>query len=118
MGGRNLSVDAFVETRVLPQYRPVVQMLRDLMCQLAPDVEECIFRGIPAFKRKCVLAVVSPTKTGITFSLAKGASMEDKYGLLEGPSATTKTIKIKSAEAANKDALKYYIKQAIALDSS
>ncbi len=91
-------------------------MLRELMREASPDIKEFIYRGIPAFKLKDVLAVISPTKTGITFSLAKGASMDNKYGLLEGPSKTSKTIKIKSVESANKIALRYYIKQALDLD--
>ena len=112
-----MSIDEFVKARVLPKYQGIVQMLRDLTHEAAPDVQETLYRGVPAFKRKSVLAVISPTKTGITFSLAHGAAMEDKYGLLEGPSTTSKTIKIKSLESVNKEALKYYIKQALELDS-
>jgi hypothetical protein len=111
-----VSIDGFVKARVLLQYQGIVQMLRDLMHDVAPDVQEIIYRGIPAFKRKSVLAVISPTKTGITFSLAHGARMEDKYGLLEGPSKTSKTIIIKSLNTINKEALKYYVRQALELD--
>jgi hypothetical protein len=111
-----VSIDEFVKAKVLPQYQGIVQMLRDMMHEEVPGVQEIMYRGVPAFKRKSVLAVISPTKAGITFSLAHGATMEDKYGLLEGPSKTSKTLKLKSIDAVSKEALKYYIEQALELD--
>lgn len=113
-----MSIDDFVEARVLPRYQGIVQLFRDLMHELAPDVQEFMYRGIPAFKRKGILAVISPTKKGITFSFACGARFEDKYGMLEGPSKTSRVVRIKSLDATNKEALGYYINQALALDSS
>jgi hypothetical protein len=108
-------VDEFVEAKVLPKYRVIVSMLRELMREMAPDVNEVMSYGIPAFKRKHVLAVISPTKKGITFAFSRGAEFEDRYGLLEGVGKVSKHVKIKSVEAVNKEALKYYIKQALEL---
>ncbi len=113
-----MSVDAFLEKKVLPQYREVVETFRRLMREIAPDAQETMYRGIPACKRKGVLAVISPTKTGITFSFAQGAKFEDKYGLLEGPSEVSRVVRFKSLDAKGKDALEYYIKQAVAFDSN
>jgi hypothetical protein len=89
-----------------------------LIHEAAPDAQEIIYRGVPAFKRKSVLAVISPTKKGISFSFAKGAEFEDNYVVLEGPSKVSKVVRIKSLDATNEEALRYYIKQALELDSN
>ena len=112
-----MTVDEFVETKVLPEYRDIVSMLRELMREMAPDAKEMISYGIPAYKRKRIIAVISPTKKGITFAFSRGAEFEDKYGLLEGVGKVSKNVRIKSVDAVNKEALRYYIKQALKLDS-
>jgi hypothetical protein len=117
IGEHTMNVDEFVETRVLPQYRDIVAMLRELMREAAPAVVEAISYGIPAYKGKRIIAVISPSKTGITFSFSRGAQFEDKYGLLRGVGKSSKHIKVKSLDAVNKEALKYYIAQALESDS-
>lgn len=112
-----MSVDEFVKAKVLPKYRDIVTMLRQLMHEMAPDAKEIMSYGIPAYKRKGFLAVISPTKKGITFAFSRGAEFEDKYGLLEGEGKVSKNVRIKSLDTVNKEALKYYIKQALELDS-
>jgi hypothetical protein len=112
-----MSVDEFVKTRVLLQYRDIVSVLRELMRETAPDAKEVISYGIPAYKMKRIIAVISPTKRGITFAFSRGAEFKDKYGLLEGVGKVSKNVRIKSLDAVNKEALKYYIRQAVELDS-
>lgn len=112
-----MTVDEFVKTKVLPQYQDVVSMLRALMREMAPDAKEVISYGIPVYKKKHILAVISPTKKDITFAFSRGAEFEDKYGLLKGVGKVSKHVKIKSMDTVNKEALKYYIKQALELDS-
>ena len=113
-----MSVDEFLEKKVLPEYREVVSMLRELMREMAPDAKLMIYYGIPMFKRKnLVLAWISPTKKGITFGFRRGVEFEDKYGLLEGKGKWARNIRIKSVDSVNKQALRYYIKQASELES-
>jgi hypothetical protein len=112
-----MSVDEFAETKVLPQYRNIVSILRELMHEVAPDAKEIISYGIPAYKRKRIIAVISPTKKGITFAFSRGAEFKDEYGLLEGEGKVSKNVRIKSMTDVNKEALRYYIKQALELDS-
>ncbi len=112
-----MNVDEFVETRVLPEYRDIVAMLRELMHEVAPAVEEAISYGIPAYKAKRIIAVISPNKMGITFSFSRGAQFEDKYGLLRGVGKSSKHVKIKSLDSVSREALEYYIKQALELDA-
>jgi hypothetical protein len=87
------------------------------MKECAPDAKEIISYGIPAYKAKRILAVISPTKKDITFAFSRGAEFEDKYGLLQGVGKVSKHVKIKHLADANKDALRYYIQQALEFDA-
>jgi hypothetical protein len=109
-------VDQFVETRVLPEFRPVVAMIRELMREVAPQVQEVIAYGIPAYRGRKILAVVSPTKKDITLSLSRGAQMEDRYRLLRGVGRSSRHMKIKSVGQIDRRVLRYYIRQAVKLD--
>jgi hypothetical protein len=110
------TVDEFVKTRVLQEFQPVVAMLRELMRETAPGAKEEMRYGIPAYKVKRIIAVISPTKKDITFAFSRGAEFEDSYGLLRGKGTISKHVKIKALNSANKDALRYYIRQALEFD--
>jgi hypothetical protein len=112
-----MTVDEFVQARVLPEYREIVTALRKLMKEHAPDAVEAISYGIPAYKGRRILAVISPTKKGITFAFPRGAEFEDKYGLLVGVGKVSKNVRISRLEDLNRAALRYYIKQALAFDA-
>jgi hypothetical protein len=111
-----MTVDEFIETKVLPQYRPIVQRLRELMRESAPDAAEAISYGIPAWRGRRILALISPTKKGITFAFAQGASFEDEYGLLEGVGKVSKNVRMRDPSQINEAALRYYIRQALEFD--
>lgn len=113
-----MTVDEFVEKRVLPEYRDVVAELRRLMREYAPDATELISYGVPMYRRHRGLAVISPTKQGITFAFSRGAGFEDRYGLLEGVGKRSKNVRMKSLKDLNRAALRYYIKQALTLDDA
>jgi hypothetical protein len=87
------------------------------MKECAPDVTESISYGIPAYKGRKILAVISPTKKDITFSFSRGGQFEDKYGLLRGVGKSSKHMKIKDLAGANLEALRYYIRQALEFDA-
>ena len=112
-----MTVDEFVEARVLPQFQPIVVMLRELMRETAPNAREEIRYGIPAYTGRRILVVISPTKKDITFAFSQGAEFQDKYGLLRGVGKVSKHVKIKNLQAIDKDALRYYIKQALEWDA-
>jgi hypothetical protein len=111
------SVDEFIQARVLPEFHPVVALIRALMQECAPEVTELVSYGIPAYKGRKILAVISPTKKDITFSFSRGGQFEDKYGLLRGEGKSSRHVKIKNVATANLEALRYYIHQAVALDA-
>ncbi|KPJ88366.1 MAG: hypothetical protein AMJ53_16935 [Gammaproteobacteria bacterium SG8_11] len=112
-----MTVDEFVEAKVLTEYQPVVAMIRDLMKECAPDAEEVISYGLPAYRGNHLLAVISPTKKHITLAFARGVEFEDEYGLLQGVGKVSKHVKIKSLDTANEEALRYYINQALEFDA-
>ncbi|HLF78421.1 MAG TPA: DUF1801 domain-containing protein, partial [Dehalococcoidia bacterium] len=64
------SVDEYVRTKIRPEQQDAVAMLRKLMRECAPDAEEVISYGIPSWKRKRILVVISPTKTHLTFAFS------------------------------------------------
>ena len=101
---------------VLPEFQPVVVMLRELMREEAPDVAEEIRYGLPAFRGKQIIAVISPTKKDITFAFSHGEAFEDTYGLLQGKGNISKHVKIKNQDSISRDALCYYIRQALEFD--
>jgi uncharacterized protein YdhG (YjbR/CyaY superfamily) len=62
---------ADLEYRVLPEHRPIVDLLRTMMRECAPAAREEISYGILMWKQKRALAVVNPTKKDITFAFAR-----------------------------------------------
>lgn len=94
-----------------------MKALRQLMRAEAPGASEIISYGIPAYRCKRIIAVISPTKKGITFNFSQGAKFEDKYGLLEGVGTVSKNVRMSDVRDINKAALRYYIKQAVKLDA-
>ena len=111
-----MTVDEFVENKVLPEYKPIVAEIRSLMKASAPKAREVISYGLPMYIQKQTLAWISPNKKGITFSFTYGSAFEDKYGLLRQVGKHARHVKMKNLGEVNKPALKYYIKQALKLD--
>jgi hypothetical protein len=112
-----MTVNEFVRAKVAPELEPVVEMLRKLMREMAPDVREEIMYGIIGFKGRHMLAVINPTKTAVTFAFSRGAEFEDSYGLLRGKGKVSKHIKMRTLQDIPGDTLRYYIGQALELDS-
>jgi hypothetical protein len=112
-----MTVDEFVTSKVLPEYRGIVELIRQYMRELAPGAQEIISYGIPAYKVKRIIAVISPTKKDITLAFSRGAEMEDGYALLQGVGKISKHLKFKSVGEVKKEVLAYYVKQALDLDS-
>lgn len=112
-----MTVDEFISAKVLPEFRPVVELIRQYMRELAPEAEETISYGIPTYKLQRIIAVISPTKKDITLSFSRGAQFEDKYSLLKGVGKSSKHIKFKRIIDVKKEILAYYIQQAVEFDA-
>jgi hypothetical protein len=116
-GELSTTVDEFVQSKVLPELQPVVAMLRELMLEMAPEATEQISYGIPMYKARKIVAPINPTKKDITFGFSHGGEFEDKFNMLQGKGKVSKHVKIKNLQSVNKDALRYYIRQALEFDS-
>ncbi len=117
MGGEPaMNVDEFVTSKVLPEFKPVVAMLRELMHEMAPEAKEGIHYGIPMYKGRKIFAYINPTKKDITFGFSHGGEFEDKFNLLRGKGKVSRHVKIKNLQSVNREALRYYITQALELD--
>ncbi len=112
-----MTVDEFIEARVLPEFHEVVARIRRFMSEEAPNAKEYVAYGIPVYKGRKIFAVISPAKKDITFSFTHGREFEDKYGLLKGVGKLAKHVKMKSLNDFNEEALRYYLKQAMAIDA-
>ena len=111
-----MTVDEFVERKVLPEYQGIVAELRQLMREDAPQAREVMSYGLPMYVQNSVVAWISPSKTGITFSFTRGVAFEDQHGLLRGAAKHAKHVKMKNLGEVNRPALRYYLKQALKLD--
>lgn len=110
------AVDEYVNTKLPSQHQETVGVLRELMAECAPDANEVISFGSPAWRGNKILAIISPSKTHITFAFERGAEFEDAHGLLAGSGKRTRHVKIKTAEGVAVDGLRDYITQAVRLD--
>lgn len=112
-----MTVDEFVSVKVLPEFRGVVEAIRQQLRELAPAAVESISYGIPAYKVKKIFAVISPTKKDITLSFTHGAEFKDRYGFLRGEGKVSRHIKFKHADQVKQEVLAYYVKQALEIDA-
>ncbi|WP_380849435.1 DUF1801 domain-containing protein [Sphaerisporangium dianthi] len=110
-------MNEFVSARLLPEQQEVFAIVRELMREGAPGASEVISRGSPAWKGEGLLAIVSPSKTHLTLAFVRGAEFTDGHGLLSGVGKTTRHVKLKRADAVDRDALRDYIGQAVTLDA-
>ncbi|WP_067458673.1 DUF1801 domain-containing protein [Actinomadura macra] len=109
-------IDAYIADKLDPRYAGIVDVLRTLMVAHAPGAEECLTYGSPAWRGAKLLAVISQSKTHLTFAFERGAAFQDAHGLLEGVGKNTRHVKIKSIDDIDEVALRDYIEQAVALD--
>ena len=111
------TVDDFVKLNVLPEHQEIVVLIRQLMRELAPNAREQISYGIPCWKGKRIFAFISSTKKDIVLGFSRGTEFADKYGLLQGKGKTSRHVRIKNLSDLNRDALRYYIRQALEFDA-
>ncbi len=111
-----MNVDEFVEKKVLPQYGDIVAAIREHVRTNFPELKEEISYGILAFRRRRIVAVVSPTKKGVTLAFSRGAEFNDERGLLEGVGKKSKNLRMGNIKEFDGNAITYYLEQAVTLD--
>ncbi|MGF6174215.1 DUF1801 domain-containing protein [Ensifer sp. 4252] len=116
------AVDAFIEDKVQPEHRPIVEAFRALIRKVAPDVKEGMrggteaYYGVPVYRLKRDIIAISPNKKGVNFAFSKGVLIEDKYGLLQGLGKVNRNVLVRKMDEFNPEALAYYIGQAVKID--
>lgn len=117
--GAAVTVDDYVNSKVLPEHRETVVMVRALVRECAPHAEEVVSYGMPVFKAdNRIFAWILANKKDITFSFRAGASLEDKFNVLRGSGKHARHIKINRADSVDREVLRYYIKAALELDGN
>jgi uncharacterized protein YdhG (YjbR/CyaY superfamily) len=115
---RAMTVDEYVNTKVLLELRETVAMLRATVRDVAPQAEELISYGMPVFKARKLFAWISPGPKDLVFGFSRGAQFEDRFNLLRGAGKGSKHIRIKSPDSVDGDVLRYYIGQALERDAT
>lgn len=121
--GMKTPIELFIESKVLPEYRAIVVRFRRLVRSEFPDLKEEMrggtekYYGVPVYRYHRIIITLSPTKKGITFSFSDGKKFEDKYSLLEGEGNKTLNLRVSNVDDFQEEIFRYYIRQAIALDS-
>ena len=116
-------IDAFVEARILPAYRPIFAAFRALVRADFPQLVEGMrggtdaYPGVPVYRLKRIVVTVSPTKKGVTFNFTDGGSFDDPYGLLEGVGHKTRNVRWSTPEQFDPEIMRTYLRQAVAADS-
>jgi len=116
-------IELFIESKVLLEYRAIVDRFRKLTKREFPDLKEEMrggtekYYGVPVYRYHKIILTLSPTKKGITFSFSDGKKFEDKYSLLEGEGNRTLNLRVSKVDDFQEEIFRYYITQAIMLDS-
>ncbi len=111
-----MTVDEYLKKKISPDQRATVATVRRLMREAAPAAKETIAYGTLGWKIQGIIAVINPTKNYLAVAFLRVAEFEDKYGILEGIGRRQKLLKV-SYNDIHTTALRYYIRQAVQLDS-
>lgn len=116
-------VDSFTEAKILPAYRPIFAAFRELVRTEFPELTEEMrggteaYPGVPVYRLKRIVVTISPTKKGITINFTDGVGFDDPWGLLEGVGNKTRNVRWSKPEQFDADAMRHFLRQAIAADS-
>jgi hypothetical protein len=123
MSNDTKTIEDFIQDKVLPEYQPIVQAFRTLIRKDFPELKEDMRGGteayysVPVYRLNHIVITISPTKQGITFAFSEGKAFEDKYKMLEGTGNKTLNIRLKSIDDFNTDKMRYYVQQAVTIDT-
>ena len=111
------SVDAYFDAKTPAHLTAVVAMLRAVLAETAPDAAEVYRYSMACYTGRNILAWLIPTKRDVTLGFTYGTQFEDAYGLLRGVGKHARHVKVKRVDGVDPEALRYYIRQAVAFDA-
>lgn len=119
------SLAEFVEEHVLKQHQSIFWEFCEHIAAVAPEASMRMrgvgtekYYSVAVFRVKRDIVGISPSKRGITFSFAQGASFSDHYGILTGTGKKSRTVVVKRIEEYPREALTDLIRQAVKHDLS
>lgn len=111
------AIDAYVQQRN-PALKDVVTAVRRLVKQTVSAAAEAINPwGIPVFELNGTLCFLMVGRQHVSLGFARGTSLSDPAGLLEGTGKNIRHVKLKKAEQANHPNLRNLLLEAAALNS-
>lgn len=117
MSGKSPRVDEYIG-KAAPYAKPILLRLRAIFHEAAPQIEEDIKWGIPAFMHKGIVCNLAAFKQHVSFGFWKGKLMKDPDGLFINKERTQITaIKLTTVDDIPPvDTLKAYIREAVDLN--
>ena len=112
------AVDTFLKG-YSPQVREIAVKARETILSVLPDATEKVYPGWKVIQygsgpaMKDVFAVISPLKERVRLGLPKGATLKDPDGLLEGTGESIRLVKLTSADAATRPAVRALVEEAL-----
>src|SRR5262249_3564647 len=96
-----------------PRNRAIIKALRSFVRRTAPKLDESVKWGNGCWvKGKAPVAYVYSDKGFVQFGFFRGASLEDKKGLLEGMGQYVRHIKVRKATDIDRAAFTALLRQA------
>lgn len=95
-----------------PHLRPVVDELRRLVRQAAPDASEIVKWNHIVFQQGGDVCYLAPARDHVTFGFFRGASLADPEGLLEGTGKWMRHVKVRSPGDLRKREYRALVEQA------
>jgi len=92
MTGKPTTIDEYL-TAVSDDHRTALEQLRTTIREMAPDAEECISYGIPAFRQNGLLVGFGATAKHCAFYLMSAATVADHQEELRGYDTSKGTIR-------------------------
>ncbi len=103
------SVTEYIE-QFPPEFREILQLLRDWIRQVVPDAEEAIKWSSPTFsynhKPVCYIKGLS---NHVTFAFYDGRMLRDSGGFLQGTGKYLRFIRIRSLSEMDEEQIKIWI---------
>jgi hypothetical protein len=116
---RSAAVDNFLFDKP-DDIRLVMEILRDIVFTAVKDVEEQMKWRCPFYSKNGFLCYLNFEKKSkkVVLSFVEGFALEDKYGALSNDTLNVRKLYINSPEAINERMIRYYLKQAVAINKT
>ena len=110
------NVDAHV-AQLDPPVRELVEALRKVVREAAPEAKESLKWGTPCYERNGLLCSIHSARGYARLQFFRGASLADPAGLLEGAGKGMRHVKVRSADSIPSVALRALVREAVRLNT-